>query len=301
MGLRYSSTRTTFRSQMVTLERAARPAWIWMEIFWTAIWPHTYRTSGVTRTGPPTTRISVDGGAPSFPGGQASETTEDVETIVSLAPGTALYVYEVPAMKPRHIADAFNQVVSDNLIDTLNSSWAGCERKQPAFARSLDAIEEQGSAQGITFHSAAGDWGVHGYGCWNDLSVNVPASTPHNIGVGGTTLRRSTRRVKRRARSGGIFQAKEQRVAASRSCSTLLRIRKMCRMSSGAAATCRTSLLTRITTRAKRSTSTVRSTILLAVRRCRRRSSGLRSRQINQAPELALGLLQRDALQDVAR
>jgi subtilase family serine protease len=45
---------------------------------------------GVSRTGPATKRIAVDGGAPPFPGGTAQETTLDVETIVSLAPGTAL-------------------------------------------------------------------------------------------------------------------------------------------------------------------------------------------------------------------
>jgi kumamolisin len=79
-------------------------------------------------------------------------------------------------------------VVSDNFVDTLNSSWAGCETKTPMFFRSLDAIEEQGSAEGITFHAAAGDWGVHGHNCWQKVSVSGPASTPHNVAVGGTTL-----------------------------------------------------------------------------------------------------------------
>jgi kumamolisin len=142
---------------------------------------------GVTRTGPPSTRIAVDGGAPPFPGGGAEETTLDVETLVSLAPGTALYVYEIPALEDAPIIDVFNRVVSDDLVDSLNSSWGGLETQSHGqLARSLDAIESQGSAEGITFHSATNDFGVHCYS--RKISLCLPASTPHNIAVGGTTL-----------------------------------------------------------------------------------------------------------------
>ncbi len=82
---------------------------------------------GVSRTGPPTTRIRVDGGAPGFPNGDAGEATEDEEAIVSLAPGTALYMYEMPSLSDAVTIDVFNRVVSDNLVDTLNSSFGGCE------------------------------------------------------------------------------------------------------------------------------------------------------------------------------
>ncbi len=143
---------------------------------------------GVSRTGPPTTRIEVDGGAPGFPNGDAGEATEDEEAIVSLAPGTALYMYEMPSLSDAVTIDVFNRVVSDNLVDTLNSSFGGCELQQRSYARSLDAIEEQGSAEGITFHAGAGDQGSHGKGCWRKVSVEVPASTPHDIAAGGTTL-----------------------------------------------------------------------------------------------------------------
>ncbi len=144
---------------------------------------------GVSRTGPPTKRVAIDGGAPPFPGGAAQETTLDVETIVSLAPGTALYVYEIPSLYDKPILDAFNQAVSDNAVDTFNSSWDTCETLgHGQFARSLDAIEEQGEAQGITFHSSSGDWGIHAANCWRKISVDLPSSTPHNVAVGGTAL-----------------------------------------------------------------------------------------------------------------
>jgi subtilase family serine protease len=143
---------------------------------------------GVTRTGPSTTRIAVDGGAPAFPGGDATETTLDVETLVSLAPGTALYVYEIPALNDKPLIDVFNRVVSDNLVDSLNSSWGGWERQgHGRLAKELNAIEEQGSAEGITFHSISGDWGIHCFGS-AQIGVCLPGSTPYSIAVGGTTL-----------------------------------------------------------------------------------------------------------------
>jgi subtilase family serine protease len=148
---------------------------------------------GVTPTGPPPTRIPVDGGAPAFPAGAADETTLDVETIASLAPGTALYVYEIPALSGRPLIDVFNRVVSDNFVDSLNSSWQGCETfggktGNRILGPALDAIEKQGSAEGITFHACTGDEGQFGDECPRKVSVNIPASTPHSVAVGGTTL-----------------------------------------------------------------------------------------------------------------
>ena len=148
---------------------------------------------GVTRTGPATTRVLVDGGPPPGLGPDSVETTLDVETIVSLAPGTALYVYEAPYDEPTNgnFIDIYNQVVSDNYVDTLNSSYTYCEtlinNYIHGYTRSVEKIEKQGSALGITFHSAAGDSGAYSYGC-GGVSVGEPVDTPHNIAVGGTTL-----------------------------------------------------------------------------------------------------------------
>ena len=85
---------------------------------------------GVKRTGPATKRVLVDGGPPPSLGPDSDETTLDVETIVSLAPGTALYVYEAPYDEPTNgnFIDIYNQVVSDDLVGTLNSSYTWCEK-----------------------------------------------------------------------------------------------------------------------------------------------------------------------------
>jgi subtilase family serine protease len=141
----------------------------------------------VKRTGPKTARVLVDGGPPRGLSGDSIETTLDVETIVSIAPGTALYVYEAPPEPDlRYFTDLYNRAVSDNKVDTVNTSYSECETAfVPSFPKASDAIEKQGAALGITFHSATGDHGVETYGC-NGITVGTPADTPHNVAIGGT-------------------------------------------------------------------------------------------------------------------
>src|SRR4029077_20288214 len=54
----------------------------------------------IHRTGPATKRVLVDGGPAPGNGPDSIETALDVEQIVSIAPGTALYVYEVTYDEP---------------------------------------------------------------------------------------------------------------------------------------------------------------------------------------------------------
>ena len=144
----------------------------------------------VTRTGPATTRVLVDGGPSPGNGPDSIETALDVEQIVSLAPGTALYVYEVTYDEPTNanFIDIFNKAVTDDKIDTLNSSYGYCETAVPkGYPQALNAVAKQGNALGITFHSASGDTGAEWAGC-NGVAVATPEDIPHNTSVGGTTL-----------------------------------------------------------------------------------------------------------------
>jgi subtilase family serine protease len=148
----------------------------------------------VTRTGPATVRVPIDGGPPKGDGsGDSIETTLDVETIVSNAPGTGLYVYEFPNFdKDSYITDAYNKVVSDNLVDTANSSFGGCETDQASDAKAWDKIAEQGAAKGITFHASSGDSGADACDNGQD-GVSAPASGPHFAAIGGTSLHVTTK------------------------------------------------------------------------------------------------------------
>lgn len=144
----------------------------------------------INRTGPATQRVLVDGGPAPGDGPDSVETTLDVEQIVSLAPGTALYVYEVTYDEPTNgnFIDIYNQVVTDDKIDALNTSYGYCETAiHRGYPESLNAVAKQGNALGITFHAASGDGGSNWAGC-NGVSVGTPVDIPHNTGVGGTTL-----------------------------------------------------------------------------------------------------------------
>lgn len=144
----------------------------------------------LSRTGPPTKRVLVDGGPQRGLGPDSVETTLDVEQIVSIAPGTALYVYEVTYDEPTNanFIDIFNKVVSDNKVDTLNSSYTYCETAiHNGYPEALNAVNKQGNALGITFHASAGDSGSNSPGC-SGVSIGTPVDTPHNVAIGGTTL-----------------------------------------------------------------------------------------------------------------
>ena len=143
----------------------------------------------VKRTGPGTVRVKIDGGPPSGDGSSDSlETTLDVEAIVSNAPGTKLYVYEFPNFNSdQYITDAYNKVVSDNFVDTANSSFGGCETADEAGAKAWDHIAQQGAAKGITFHASTGDSGADACGTGTN-TVSAPASSPHFAAIGGTSL-----------------------------------------------------------------------------------------------------------------
>ena len=138
---------------------------------------------GIDRKGPPTKRVLVNGGPPQGDGPPDSiEAALDAETVVGNAPGTALSMYEIPSLKNAEITDAYNTIVSENVVDTVNSSFGGCEIGLGAStANAWNAIAMQAASKGITFHASSGDIG-------GDLCVNAPASLPYVVAVGGTAL-----------------------------------------------------------------------------------------------------------------
>jgi subtilase family serine protease len=148
-----------------------------------------------------TTRVSIDGGpgAPNKADGDTVETTLDVETLASLAPGTRLYVYETPNFitgNPKgtsavFVIDSYNKIVDDNKVDSVNSSFGGCELADLGYSKAVDHLAAQAAALGITFHASSGDSGA--FACvtasnQSIVSTQVPASSSHIVAVGGTTL-----------------------------------------------------------------------------------------------------------------
>jgi subtilase family serine protease len=135
-------------------------------------------------------RVAVDGGRL---GHDDVETTLDIEAMSGTAPGAQVYLYSFPQFTDKDAEDTYNQVVSDNLVDALNSSWGGCELDGgslgKAFALASEQIFEQGAAKGITFPVATGDDGRNSCGkVQGRFQQSTPDTDPTALAVGGTNL-----------------------------------------------------------------------------------------------------------------
>jgi kumamolisin len=147
------------------------------------------------------TLIPIDGGAPG-PSADAGtpETDLDVEQAGAIAPKAHVRVYEAPNTDPG-FADAFFAAASDNISDTVSTSWGDSEPfLQDAIAGStepatyeavFDEVFLELSAQGQSDFTASGDSGA--YEALSDLgttnlSQGLPGTSPYVTSAGGTTL-----------------------------------------------------------------------------------------------------------------
>ncbi len=136
------------------------------------------------------------------------ETTLDLQTASSQAPGADIMMYMGVDSKFTTFTKVFNQVVTDNKADVMSISWGLCEEHTgKRQMKSEHNIFKQAAAQGIAVFAAAGDDGA--YDCKHDeeedggkdkdgkpttkpvvkLSVDYPSSDPYVTAVGGTELR----------------------------------------------------------------------------------------------------------------
>lgn len=131
------------------------------------------------------TNIFTD--TPPTPGVEAVEVELDMEILAAVAPRARQEIY-IGNNTLVGINTTYNRIVNDNHAKVVSTSWGACERVLgEAEMRTLDLILKQGAAQGQTFFAATGDAGA--YDCAdNTLSVDSPASDPHVISVGGTSL-----------------------------------------------------------------------------------------------------------------
>ncbi len=154
------------------------------------------------------TAISVGGSTTTTPDGQGGDTEValDQEAVLATAPYAKQRAYFATngGSAGNDFFAAFNAVLTDALstapdydISALSVSWGGCEAEQwsdsdmDAFDATMASLE----AAGVTVFAASGDSGS--YGCAQPqttssdnklLSVDFPASSPHVVGVGGTSF-----------------------------------------------------------------------------------------------------------------
>jgi kumamolisin len=157
------------------------------------------------------TQVHVDGGG-AIDGG-SGETSIDVEQSGGIAPFANIIVYDAPNAGNGYV-DAFAQAVSDNIADSISTSWglpeifnfaalnvAGASNTDTSDAGDLRAFHSiflEAAVQGQSLFAAAGDSGA--YDTVRDLgagtapgdysaplTVDSPASDPFITAAGGTT------------------------------------------------------------------------------------------------------------------
>jgi kumamolisin len=134
--------------------------------------------------------VSVDGGknSPSTASGADGEVMLDIEVSASVAPGAKVAIYFTPNTDQGFI-DAITTAVHDtkNKPSVISISWGGPESSWTMQSmQALDAACQSAAALGVTITVAAGDNGSSDGG--NGNNVDFPASSPHVLACGGTTL-----------------------------------------------------------------------------------------------------------------
>ncbi|WP_130619473.1 S53 family peptidase [Dyella amyloliquefaciens] len=152
------------------------------------------------------TVIPVDGGDALAAGVGDDETSLDVEQSGGLAPQANIRVYEAPNNTNGNFIDAFYAAVSDNVADSISTSWG--EAEEDYFPQMNNGVDETGvlkafhqifleaAAQGISLFAASGDSGAYdlvdeGFGSPNfstPLTIDAPSNDPYMTAAGGTTV-----------------------------------------------------------------------------------------------------------------
>jgi kumamolisin len=148
--------------------------------------------SGLNITPPSVTAVGVAGGtnvAGKDPSGADGEVLLDIEVIGSIAPGAALVVYFAPNSDQGFVEAVTTAVQATPVPTAISISWGQSEDSWTAQARtSLDNAIADAVAVGITVCAASGDSGS-GDGVTDGSShVDFPASSPHALACGGTSL-----------------------------------------------------------------------------------------------------------------
>jgi kumamolisin len=145
--------------------------------------------------------VNVDGGSgPVSLAAGSGETTLDVEQSGALAPDANIVVYQAPNTDDGFV-DGFFAAASQNVADTVSSSWGASETEirasvnagteSPTYAVSFNEAFLELAAQGQSAFVSAGDFGaytaIEDLGTTN-LSAGNPDSSPWITAAGGTTL-----------------------------------------------------------------------------------------------------------------
>lgn len=155
--------------------------------------------AGLGVPNPTVKAVGVDGAANvpgKDPSGADGEVLLDIEVIGALAPGATILVYFAP-----NTDDGFLDAVSTAAHATptptaMSISWGQSEDQWTGQSRSaLDDALLDAAALGVTVTAAAGDNGSSDGSSDGTSHADFPASSPHALACGGTSLRGSGSKI----------------------------------------------------------------------------------------------------------
>ncbi|MGH3121358.1 MAG: S53 family peptidase, partial [Streptosporangiaceae bacterium] len=142
---------------------------------------------------PSVTAASVDGTVNQpgqDPNGADGEVLLDIEVAGGVAPGAAQVVYFAPNTDQGFVDAVTTAVHATPTPAVVSISWGQSEDSWTAQARtSLDQAMADAAVLGVTVTAAAGDNGSSDGQSGSGTHVDFPASSPHALACGGTTLR----------------------------------------------------------------------------------------------------------------
>jgi kumamolisin len=144
---------------------------------------------------PSVTAVSVDGASNrpgSDPEGADGEVLLDIEVVGAIAPAARQLVYFAPNTDAGFV-DAITQAAhATPALTAMSISWGQSEDEWSAASRAaMDAALADAVLLGVTVLAAAGDSGSTDSETQGAPHVDFPASSPHVLGCGGTSLRLS--------------------------------------------------------------------------------------------------------------
>lgn len=141
-------------------------------------------------------QVVVNGADPGDLGGdEEAEAVLDTSWAGAVAPGAAIKLVVSKSTNTTDGVDLSEEYIIDhNLGDVMTESFGNCEASYTAAeAAAISSLAQQAAAQGITYTVASGDSGAEGCDdpssettANGPVSVNILASTPYTIAVGGT-------------------------------------------------------------------------------------------------------------------
>ena len=141
---------------------------------------------------PTVVSVSIDKGKnkPTTPSSADGEVLLDIEVIGSIAPGARIVVYFAPNTS-QGFQDALTTAIHDKTYQpsVISISWGGAESTWTAQAMTaFDSAAQDAAALGVTICAASGDDGSSDGVTGGQNHVDFPASSPHVLACGGTSL-----------------------------------------------------------------------------------------------------------------